>query len=176
MDDPSGEVPTNGEARKDLMKLIPRLRRFALAMTGSRADGDDLVQDTLERALWRLDQWRPGTRLDAWVFRIAKNLWIDQIRSRRVRERIIVSDPDADAQGIDGRSAMDAALTLSKALQVLRALPEEQRTVITLVQIEGFTYREAAEILGIPEGTVTSRLVRARAVIEAQVLGEDGGT
>lgn len=155
------------------MGLIPRLRRFALALAGSRADGDDLVQDTLERALLRLDQWRPDTRLDAWVFRIAKNLWIDQIRSKRARERVVVSDPDADAAGIDGRAAMDAALTLSKALQALATLPEEQRIVITLVQIEGFTYREAAEILGIPEGTVTSRLVRARAAIEAQVLGED---
>ncbi len=173
MQDPSGENPPSGDVRTELMGLIPRLRRFALAMTGSRADGDDLVQDTLERALLRLDQWRPDTRLDAWVFRIAKNLWIDQIRSRRSRERVMVSDPDADAAGIDGRSAMEATLTLSKALQVLATLPEEQRIVITLVQIEGFTYREAAEILAIPEGTVTSRLVRARAAIEAQVLGED---
>lgn len=176
MHDPSGGIRSSGEVRAELMKLIPRLRRFALAMTGSRADGDDLVQDALERALRRLDQWRPGTRLDSWVFRIAKNLWIDQIRSRRARERIVVGDPDADAPGIDGREAMDAALTLSKALQVLATLPEEQRIVITLVQIEGFTYREAAEILGIPEGTVTSRLVRARAAIEAQVLGEGDGT
>ena len=170
---PSGQARPSGEVRAELMSLIPRLRRFALAMTGSRADGDDLVQDTLERALLRLDQWRPDTKLDAWVFRIAKNLWIDQIRSRRARERVVVSDPDAEAPGIDGRSAMEAALTLSKALQALASLPEEQRIVITLVQIEGFTYREAAEILGIPEGTVTSRLVRARAAIEAQVLGED---
>ena len=170
---PGGQARPSGDVRAELMSLIPRLRRFALAMTGSRADGDDLVQDTLERALLRLDQWRPDTKLDAWVFRIAKNLWIDQIRSRRARERVVVNDPDADAPGIDGCGAMEAALTLSKALQALASLPEEQRIVITLVQIEGFTYREAAEILGIPEGTVTSRLVRARAAIEAQVLGED---
>ncbi len=165
----------HGEPRAELAKLIPRLRRFALAMTGSRADGDDLVQDAIERALRRLDQWQPGTKLDSWVFRIAQNVWIDQVRSRRARGKVVQCDPDADAPGIDGRDGMHAALTLSKALAVLAAMPEEQRMVITLVQIEGFTYREASEILGIPEGTVTSRLVRARAALEAQVLGEDDG-
>jgi len=158
--------------RDELVKLIPRLRRFALALTGSRADADDLVQDAIERALRRADQWRPGTRVDSWVFRIAQNAWIDQVRSRRSRERVVVADPDADAPGIDGRAAMHAALTLDRAIKVLATLPEEQRVVITLVQIEGFSYREAAEILGVPEGTVTSRLWRARTAIEAQVLGE----
>ncbi len=158
--------------REELVKLIPRLRRYALALTGSRSDADDLVQDAIERALRRADQWREGTRLDAWVFRIARNAWIDQVRSRRSRERLVVADPDADAPGVDGRTAMDAAFTLDRALKVLNALPEDQRAVITLIHIEGFSYREAAEILGVPEGTVTSRLWRARTAIEAQVLGE----
>lgn len=160
--------------RDELVRLIPRLRRFAMALTGNRADGDDLVQDALERALSRLSQWREGTRLDSWVFRIAQNAWIDQTRARRVRARLVENDPDADAPGIDGRDAMNARFTLAKALKALAALPAEQRAVVALVQIEGFTYREAAEILGVPEGTVTSRLGRARAVLEAQVLGGDG--
>jgi RNA polymerase sigma-70 factor (ECF subfamily) len=142
-------------------------------LTGQRADADDLVQDALERALTRLRQWQAGTRLDSWVFRIAQNVWIDRVRSRRARERIVEADPDADAPGIDGRAAAHAQLTLAKALEVLGKMPEEWRSVIALVQIEGFTYREAAEILGVPEGTVTSRLVRARAALAAEVLGED---
>jgi RNA polymerase sigma-70 factor (ECF subfamily) len=163
----------SSEVRAELMRLIPRLRRFALAMTGSRADADDLVQDALERALRRLDQWRPGTRLDSWMFRITQNVWIDQTRARRARERVVESDPDADAPGVDGRAGMHARLTLAEALEALAAMPEEWRSVIVLVLIEGFTYREAAGILGVPEGTVTSRLVRARAALEARVLGED---
>lgn len=161
------------EIRAELVKLIPRLRQFALALTGSRADGDDLVQDALERALKHLHSWRVGTRLDSWLFRIAQNAWIDQTRSRRARLKVVVDDPDADAAGIDGAAAMTAALTLQKALQVLSSLPEEQRAVVALVQIEGYSYREAGEILGVPEGTVTSRLGRARAALMAQVLREE---
>ena len=162
------------EIRTELVKLIPRLRQFALALTGSRADGDDLVQDALERALKRLEQWQVGTRLDSWLFRIAQNAWIDQVRTRRSRSRVVSEDPDADAPGIDGAAAMSASLTLSKALHVLASLPKEQRVVVVLVQIDGYSYREASEILGVPEGTITSRLSRARATLMAQVLGEDG--
>jgi RNA polymerase sigma-70 factor (ECF subfamily) len=157
--------------RAELIALIPRLRQFALAMTGNRADGDDLVQDALERALRRLHQFELGTRLDSWVYRIAQNCWIDHVRKTRSRARLITADPDADAPGIDGAAAMNATLTLSKALAVLASLPEEQRMVVVLVQVDGFSYREASEILGVPEGTVTSRLSRARAALNAEVLG-----
>jgi len=156
----------------ELVNLLPRLRRFALALTGNRTDADDLVQDAIEKALRRADQWREGSRFDSWVFRIAQNTWIDRVRSRRSRGRHVVEDPDADAPGVDGRDAMHASLTLDRALKVLAAMPEELRAVITLIHVEGFTYREAAEILDVPEGTVTSRLYRARAMIESKVLGE----
>lgn len=157
------------EARRDLVTLIPRLRRFARALTGRAAEADDLVQDTLERALRRLDQWKPGTRLDSWVFRIMQNGWIDTVRARAVRQRYVQSDPDADAPGIDGRAALDAHLTLARAQRVLGDLPEEQRAVVALILIEGYSYREAAEILGVPEGTVTSRLFRARTALDASL-------
>lgn len=163
----------DAHVRNELAALLPRLRRFAMALTGNRADADDLVQDALERALRRADQWRPGTRVDSWVFRIMRNAWIDETRSRRIRSKVVSDDPDADAPGIDGRTAMEATLTLDRAMKVMATLPPEQRAVIALVQIEGFTYREAAEILGVPEGTVTSRLVRARSVIETAVLGQE---
>jgi RNA polymerase sigma-70 factor, ECF subfamily len=162
------------QIREELVRLIPRLRQFALAMTGNRADGDDLAQEALERALRRLHQFRRDTRLDSWLFKIAQNAWIDQTRARRSRARLVAIDPDADAPGIDGRAAMDASLTLSKALNVLATLPEEQRAVVVLVMIDGYSYREAGEILGVPEGTVTSRLSRARSTLEKQVLSEKG--
>jgi RNA polymerase sigma-70 factor (ECF subfamily) len=165
------------DARNELVKLIPRLRRFTMALTGTRADGDDLAQDALEKALRRLDQFQRGTRLDSWLFRIAQNAWIDQMRSRQSRARVMIEDPEADAPGLDGRSAIAATLTLRTALGVLAKLPEEQRAVVALVQIEGYSYREAAEILGVPEGTVNSRLVRARTVLDAAVFGdEDNGS
>ena len=160
------------KTRAELIALIPRLRQFALAMTGNRADGDDLVQDVLERALTRLHQYEQGTRLDSWIYRIAQNCWIDHVRKLRSRAKYVVADPDADAPGIDGAAAMNATLTLSKALAVLATLPEEQRVVVVLVQVDGYSYREAGEILGVPEGTVTSRLGRARAALNAQVFGE----
>jgi RNA polymerase sigma-70 factor (ECF subfamily) len=160
------------KTRAELIALIPRLRQFALAMTGNRADGDDLAQDALERALTRLHQYEPDTRLDSWVYRIAQNCWIDHVRKLKSRAKLVVIDPDADAPGIDGAAAMNASLTLSKALSVLAQLPEEQRMVVVLVQVDGYSYREASEILGVPEGTVTSRLSRARAALNAAVFGE----
>lgn len=165
-------VDAAANTRAELIALIPRLRQFALAMTGNRADGDDLVQDVLERALTRLHQYEPGTRLDSWVYRIAQNCWIDHVRKLKSRAKLVVIDPDADAPGIDGDAAMNASLTLSKALAVLAQLPEEQRVVVVLVQVDGYSYREASEILGVPEGTVTSRLSRARAALSAEVFGE----
>src|SRR5271154_5851848 len=80
--------------RNQMAALLPRLRRFALSLAGNRADADDLVQDTIERALRNLHQWQEGTRLDSWMFRIAQNLWIDQTRARRVRA-LVAHDPDA---------------------------------------------------------------------------------
>ena len=165
-------VDASEKTRVELIALIPRLRQFALAMTGNRADGDDLVQDVLERALTRLHQYQADTRLDSWVYRIAQNCWIDHVRKLKSRAKLMIEDPDADAPGIDGVAAMNASLTLSRALSVLSRLPEEQRVVVVLVQVDGYSYREASEILGVPEGTVTSRLGRARAALNAQVFGE----
>jgi RNA polymerase sigma-70 factor (ECF subfamily) len=162
--------------RQDLIRLIPRLRRFALALTGTYADADDLVQDALERALARLHQWRPGTRLDSWVYRIAQNAWRDQLRRGRTRGVALPLD-DADEQpGSDGRTDAEASLQLREALHALAQLPWEQRIVITLIQIEGYTYPEAAAILDVPEGTVTSRLVRGRAALERLMLERERAT
>jgi RNA polymerase sigma-70 factor (ECF subfamily) len=150
--------------RAQIVSLLPRLRRFAIALTGSAAEGDDLVQDTVERALKNLHQWEAGTRLDNWMFRIAKNRFLDNRRAAR-RESMVMRDAPQEASNviaIDGERAAEARLTLAALRHALQALPPEQREVVGLVLIDGASYREAADILGIPIGTLTSRIARAR--------------
>jgi len=151
------------DIRVKMVQLLPRLRRFAAALTGSVADGDDLVQDTVERALKNLHQWEPGTRLDNWMFRIAKNRFIDTRRSYK-RSGVIAVDVPDDTPSVtgDGARAADARLMLADALDALQKLPSEQREALVLVTIEGLSYRDAADILQIPIGTLTSRIARAR--------------
>ncbi|MBM3571783.1 MAG: RNA polymerase sigma factor, partial [Alphaproteobacteria bacterium] len=133
-------------------------------LTGASADADDLVQAACERALARHGQWTPGTRLDSWVFRIVHTVWLDELRARKVRAVDAAADPDTEI-GEDGRSRVEAALTLDSLRRFIAELPEEQRAVLLLVTVEGLAYREAAESLGIPVGTVMSRLSRARAAL-----------
>jgi RNA polymerase sigma factor (sigma-70 family) len=149
--------------RGQMVQLLPRLRRFAIALTGSVADGDDLVQDTVERALKGLHQWEPGTRLDNWMFRIAKNRFIDTRRSARRSGAVIMTAPDeAAAIYTDGERAVESSLALRDVSRALQALPLEQREALALVVIDGLSYREASDILDVPIGTLTSRIARAR--------------
>jgi RNA polymerase sigma-70 factor (ECF subfamily) len=157
--------------QRQMIALLPRLRRFATSLTGNLSDADDLVQDTVERALKNLHRWQEGTRLDSWMYRIAQNLWIDNVRSRRLRPTVD-GDPPETAVAFDGARAMEAKLTFADTCRALAALPEEQRVVVALVLIEGQSYREAADILDLPMGTVTSRLARAREALSRSVFGE----
>ena len=149
-----------------IIALLPRLRRFALTLTRHPEDGDDLVQLSVERALSRLHRWNEGTRLDSWMFKIMQNLWIDELRSRRSRGQV---DPDFDLDvltGSDGREAMDARMALSDTLAAVMALPDDQWAVMLLVAVEGLSYREAADVLNVPIGTVMSRISRARQALD----------
>lgn len=157
--------------RKQMVVLLPRLRRFATSLTGNLNDADDLVQDTVERALKNLHRWEQGTRLDSWMYRIAQNLWIDRVRSRRRRPIVDTEPPDA-AVAFDGVRAVEAKLTFADTCDALAELSEDQRVVVALVLIEGLSYREAADILNVPMGTVTSRLARARESLSRSVFGE----
>jgi RNA polymerase sigma-70 factor, ECF subfamily len=147
---------------EDLVALLPRLRRFALSLTGSVAEADDLVQAACERALRARDQWTPGTRLDSWVFRIIRNLWIDAIRKRKTEGIVEAIDEVAHVKGEDGRQVTETALTLTDVSDAVSKLPEEQRAVLLLVCTEERSYQEAADMLGVPIGTVMSRLARGR--------------
>jgi RNA polymerase sigma-70 factor (ECF subfamily) len=152
-----------------LVGLLPRLRRFAHSLSRSPADADDLTQATIERALRSREQWIPGTRLDSWAYRIMRNLWVDTARSRARKERL-EADPEQGATvGHDG--GVEAAGELREVMAAMQRLPEEQREVVSLILVEGFGYREAAELLGLPIGTVSSRLVRGRTAL-LRSLGE----
>jgi RNA polymerase sigma-70 factor (ECF subfamily) len=148
--------------RQQIVALLPRLRRFACGLAGSLDRGDDLVQAACLKALSRLDQYQPGTRLDSWMFRIVQTTWIDQGRAARRRE--VAMDPDdlGPLHAGDAAREAHARLDLSDVRRLVAALPAEQREVLMLVSVEELSYREAADVLGVPIGTVMSRLARAR--------------
>lgn len=162
------------EFQTGLVDLLPRLRRFARVLVRSDADAQDLVQATVERALARRSGFRPGTRLDSWAFTIMRRIFIDQTRSN-ARWAQVVSPADertldvADA-AIAGEAVRADALALRDALQ---ALPDDQRLAVALVLIDGLSYAEAAAVMGVPAGTLTSRLVRGRQTL-TQTLAEQG--
>ena len=150
-----------------LLELLPRMRRFALGLAGHPADGDDLCQMTIERALARRDSWQEGTRLDSWMYRIMRNIWIDETRARSRRAQTFVDEEAGLAQGAAG--GQEAAVELGDIDRALASLPADQREAVLLVMVEGFSYREAAEVIGCPVGTLNSRLVRGRDALLAKL-------
>lgn len=154
-----------------LVALLPRLRRFARSLTHHAADADDLVQLALERALQKIDQWREGSRLDSWMFGIIHNAWIDEIRARRRRDRVLM--PESAGEHI-ADLASDAPIERLSLEAAFAQLPDEQRVAVSLVLVEGLAYKEAAAVLNVPIGTVTSRIARGRATLSA-LLGGAGG-
>jgi RNA polymerase sigma-70 factor (ECF subfamily) len=156
----------------EMLTLLPRLRRMARVLAWEPADADDLTQLTVERALLRRDQWRPGTRLDSWMFRIMRNAWIDEARTRQRHGRVL-APPEAGALAADPRApSLEARLEASAAERALAALPEDQRVAVALVLIEGLSYQEAADSLEVPIGTLTSRLARGRATLQTALIDQ----
>lgn len=154
----------NVDIRPAMVALLPRLRAFAHALARSGDGADDLVQATCEKALRAVDSWTPGTRLDSWMFRIMQNHWIDT--TRRERPQVPLDTALAlEAVGEDGRRITEAKLTLGSVGRAIEAMPEDQRAVLVLVCVEDLSYREAADVLDVPIGTVMSRLARARRTI-----------
>ncbi len=154
-----------------LTALLPRLRRFARGLTQNAADADDLCQATVERALVARGQWQEGTRLDAWVYRIMRNQWIDETRARSRRAQTFVHEDEGTDVGVAGDRDAENRVELRNVDRALARLPAEQREAVVLVLVEGFAYKEAAEIIGIPQGTLTSRLGRGREALLKE-LGE----
>src|SRR3569623_1832905 len=152
--------------KPDLIEHLPRLRRYARALTGDVARADDLVQDTLERALARLDLWQPGSDLRAWLFTLMHNLFVNQLRTRRPQDTALDEALEIPVSG--GQMEALAARDMHAALV---RLPDEQREVILLVGLEQFSYAEAAQVLGVPVGTIMSRLARARERMRHMLAG-----
>ncbi|MGQ0672381.1 MAG: RNA polymerase sigma factor [Hyphomicrobium sp.] len=161
------------DVRNEMVELLPRMRRFACTLTGSRDEADDVVQTACERALSRMHQFTPGTRLDSWLFQIVRTVWIDRVRYRSRRQT--VNDMDlAESVGFDARVHEQTAARMDLAVvrQEIAKLPEDQRIILGLVTVDGMSYQEAAEMLDIPIGTVMSRLARARRKLVDALNGE----
>jgi len=154
--------------RGPLIELLPRLRRFARNLTHQADNADDLVQIALERALMRADQWDSNGRLDSWMFGIIRHAWIDEVRSNK--RRGVHLDVHELSDVIEGSTGAVDVEVLSVQTAMAK-LPEEQRTAVSLVLVEGLSYKEAAQVMDIPIGTLTSRLARGREALQVLLGG-----
>jgi RNA polymerase sigma-70 factor, ECF subfamily len=152
------------EVRDGLQSSLARLWRYALVLSKARDAADDLVQATCLRAIERADQFIPGTRIDRWLFAILRSIWLNEIRSPRIREGGGFVDAE-DALISDGVREMEANITASAVLRAISCLPGAQRETILLVYAEGYSYAEAATAFGVPIGTIMSRLAAGRAAL-----------
>jgi len=157
------------DVSEQIAGLLPRLRRFARVITRNVQDADDLVQVAVEKALTHAAQWRPESRLDSWIFGIMKNAWIDEIRARNRRNRVHAPEEAGLNVGIRPDEDLEIALSVHTAMA---RLPDEQRLAVALVLVEGLSYKEAAEMLDVPIGTLTSRLARGREALQSML--DDG--
>ena len=149
--------------RKELTAALPDIRRFAYSLTGARADADDLLQATVERIL---DKGAPeDADMKKWSYRVAKNIWIDEIRSRRVRRRAVSEGKIDINDRLDGERVVLGSISLAEVNRAMERLPDDQRAALALVAVEGLSYADAAEALEVPIGTVMSRISRARAAL-----------
>jgi RNA polymerase sigma-70 factor, ECF subfamily len=155
-----------------LIAVLPRLRRFARGLAGTAAEADDLVQAACERALARAHQFQEGTRFDSWMFRIVQTIWIDQLRARDVR-REGTEDEGMQIGTDESVRRAEARISLQEVRAVLRQLPIDQRMALLLVTVDGLSYKEAAEVVDVPVGTIMSRLARARVALAEKL--EAGG-
>jgi len=164
--------PAGRRFSDQLIAVLPRLRRFARGLAGSAVEADDLVQAACERALARRHQFQEGTRFDSWMFRIVQTIWIDQIRAREVRKEDGVLIETRHGSDEPVRRA-EARLSLGEVRRAVGRLPADQRAALLLVTVEGLSYREAASVVGVPVGTIMSRLARARVALAEKL--EAGG-
>jgi RNA polymerase sigma-70 factor, ECF subfamily len=151
------------EVRTGLDPCLARLWRYALVLTGRSDAAEDLVQATCLRAVERADQFVPGTRLDRWLFAILRSIWLNEIRARRISEGGFVDAEDR--LGTDGEQAVETNILAAEVFKVIGPMPEAQRETVLLVYRDGYSYAEAASTLGIPIGTVISRLAAARSAL-----------
>jgi len=166
-------TPASTRFSDQLIAVLPRLRRFAAGLTRSASEADDLVQSACERALAREHQFQEGTRFDSWMFRIVQTIWIDQLRARTIRKED--EDIAEERLGTDEPvRRVEARLALAEVRRAVSLLPPDQRSTLMLVTVEGLSYKQAAEVAGVPIGTIMSRLARARTALQ-QLLDAGAG-
>jgi len=166
-----GETPASTKSslqqvREQIVALLPRLRRFGRTITRHPSDADDLVQIAIERALLRYEQWRPEAPFHSWMFGIMRNAWIDEARARGRQSKVLAPE-EAGLEIPD--NASEAQLRMLSVQKAMATLPDEQRLAVALVLVEGLSYKEAAEALDVPIGTLTSRLARGREALQKQL-------
>ena len=161
---------TSQNIHDEIVLLLPRLRRFARNLVRNPHDADDVVQAAVEKALLRSGQWRRDARLDSWMFKIVRNTWIDEVRSRGRRDKLFLAE---EAGEHVGTQPIDSEITNMSVQAAMARIPEDQRVAVSLVLVEGLPYKEAAEVLDVPIGTLTSRLARGRDALQA-LLGPEG--
>ncbi|HEX3948507.1 MAG TPA: sigma-70 family RNA polymerase sigma factor [Steroidobacteraceae bacterium] len=157
--------------QEQIVALLPRLRRFARNLVRNPHDADDMVQIAVERALLRLDQWRRDARLDSWLFKIVRNAWIDEVRARGRRGKLFLAEEAGEQVG---EALMEREIDRLSTEAALARLPEDQRLAVSLVLVEGLSYKDAAEVLEVPIGTLTSRLARAREALQSMLRPPEG--
>lgn len=165
--------------RKGLPEIAPRLWRYCLVLSGRRDVADDLAQSACLRAIEKAHQFQPGTHLDRWVFRIAQRIWLNDLRAKAVRRGTgVVSIHDTELpEAVTGTiMSAESNIFVTEVLSQVAALPEAQRETVMLVYIEGFSYKDAAEILDIPIGTIMSRLAAARGKLTKRMGRDATGT
>lgn len=152
---------TRMEIAQGLPAILPRLWRFAYSLCQSATTADDLVQDACVRALSKAAQFQSGSRLDAWTFTILRSIWLNNLRTRKIQQGagvVPIEQTNIAAPSPDVETNIFANEVVTRVM----LLPEAQRESVLLVYVEGFSYREASEILDVPIGTIMSRLSTAR--------------
>lgn len=154
------------DIHRRMEKFLPRLRRFAYSLTNGADFSEDLVQETYVRALAHLDQWQPGSRLDSWMFRIARNLWIDHMRSEKFRGEAVDIEAVDHLLSCDGELLAENRIVLDELRKDIAELSRDQRNLIRLVWLYGMSYKETGKLLNVPAGTVMSRMARVRGALQ----------
>lgn len=175
-DDVPNEAPfamSEAQFKADIIALLPRLRRFALSLTRSGPDADDLLQDACAKALQGWRSYDPSQPLDRWMFRVIRNSWTSEIRKRQVRQGEGLVDAEA-ADELVVHTAPEATLTLQQVKTRIATLEPDLAQPLLLVSAEGYSYREAADLLGVPIGTIMSRIHRARKLLIADLSDQKG--
>lgn len=162
----TGMDPEIEDLRDQIIDNLPRLRRFARSLARDPHDADDLVQIAIERALARSNQFRPDSSVRSWLFGILRNAWIDEGRSRRRHQPVHAPEEFGENVGDPAAGSQADLLCVQDALS---RLPQEQRSAVSLVLIEGLSYKEAAHAMNVPIGTLTSRLARGRDALQAML-------